>query len=33
MVDAGWQLFPEQHGPDGFYLACLRKESGARLSS
>ena len=25
MVDAGWQLFPQQDGPDGFYLACLRK--------
>jgi 16S rRNA (cytosine967-C5)-methyltransferase len=29
MVSAGWQLFPQHHGPDGFYLACLRKESGA----
>lgn len=25
MVHAGWQLFPQQDGPDGFYLACLRK--------
>ncbi len=24
-VSAGWQLLPEDNGPDGFYLACLRK--------
>jgi 16S rRNA (cytosine967-C5)-methyltransferase len=27
MVSAGWQLFPQHHGPDGFYLACLRKDT------
>lgn len=28
-VAAGWQLLPTENGPDGFYLACLRKrESG-----
>ncbi|MBL7251973.1 16S rRNA (cytosine(967)-C(5))-methyltransferase RsmB [Alloalcanivorax marinus] len=24
-VEAGWQLLPRENGPDGFYLACLRK--------
>ncbi|HCE41745.1 MAG: SAM-dependent methyltransferase [Alcanivorax sp.] len=24
-VAAGWQLLPREDGPDGFYLACLRK--------
>jgi len=24
-VSAGWQVLPEDNGPDGFYLACLRK--------
>ena len=24
-VAAGWQLLPHEGGPDGFYLACLRK--------
>lgn len=27
-VAAGWQLLPTQNGPDGFYLACLRKRTG-----
>ncbi|MCG8394860.1 MAG: 16S rRNA (cytosine(967)-C(5))-methyltransferase RsmB [Pseudomonadales bacterium] len=26
MVEAGWQLFAQPDGPDGFYLACLRKD-------
>ncbi|MED5387403.1 MAG: 16S rRNA (cytosine(967)-C(5))-methyltransferase RsmB [Pseudomonadota bacterium] len=29
MVQAGWQLFPQEQGPDGFYLACLRKKDKA----
>lgn len=30
MVQAGWQLLPQTQGPDGFYLACLRKASGSQ---
>lgn len=26
-VAAGWQLLPQDNGPDGFYVACLRKAS------
>lgn len=28
-VAAGWQLLPQDHGPDGFYLACLHKSAAA----
>ncbi|MDX1804214.1 MAG: 16S rRNA (cytosine(967)-C(5))-methyltransferase RsmB [Alcanivorax sp.] len=27
IVDAGWQLLPQHQGPDGFFVACLRKEA------